>query len=270
MKTGALLFAFNNEHTDYVQLAAWNACNIRRHLGIPVAVVTNDVDHPLTMSHFDCVISAEPEAGGQRHFTDYNQTVTWYNAGRPDAYALSPWDQTLLLDADYVVASRALSSVLQSDQHLLAHQTAVDATAENDFSGLNYFGRFHMPMWWATVVMFRRGTRSQMVFDTMKMIRANWTHYRHLYQTGTTVYRNDHALSIALNTVNGHVLSYPTIPWQLVSVLPDHEVVELAQDHYRINYTNSQRQQRWMDLQGQDFHAMGKRHLGEIVAKSFT
>jgi len=270
MKTGALLFAFNNEHTDYVQLAAWAAQNIRRHLNIPVAVITDCVDNPLVREHFDSVIEAKPDSGGQRHFVDYNQTVTWYNAGRVDAYALSPWDQTLLLDADYVVASDALKTVLHSAQDLLAHSTAVDATGENDFSGLNSFGRFHMPMWWATVVMFRRSTAARLTFDAMRMIRANWAHYRHLYQTGNSVYRNDHALSIALGIVNGHTLDHTAIPWSLVSVLPEHRVIEIDQDHYRIDYINSNNQQRWVDLQEQDFHAMGKQHLGAIVAKHFA
>jgi hypothetical protein len=270
MTSGALILAFNNEHTDYVQLAAWNANNIRRHLHIPVAMITNDVDHPLAQSHFDCVILAPAEAGGQRHFVDYDQTVTWYNAGRPDAYDLSPWDQTLLLDADYVVASDVLKSVLQSDQEFMAHDTAVDAVDQNDFSGLNSFGAFCMPMSWATVVMFRRSAQAKLIFDAMKMIRANWSHYRHLYQTGHSVYRNDHALSIALGIVNGHTPTHTAIPWNLVSVLPEHQVLELSQDHYRINYTNSNNQPRWLDLQGQDFHAMGKRHLGDIVAKSFA
>jgi len=270
MKTGALLFAFNNEHTDYVQMAAWTADNIRRHLNIPVAVITDCVDHPLVGTHFDRVIDAAPDAGGTRYFADYGKAVSWYNAGRVDAYALSPWDQTLLLDADYVVANDTLKTVLHSEQDLLAHDTAVDATGENDFSGLNQFGQFHMPMWWATVVMFRRSTSAELTFDAMRMIRDNWTHYMQLYQTGNSVYRNDHALSIALGIVNGHTLTHPAIPWNLVSVLPEHQVVELSQDHYRINYTNSNNQQRWLDLQGQDFHAMGKRHLGDIVAKSFA
>jgi len=270
MTTGALIFAFNNEHTDYVQMAAWTATNIRRHLNIPVAIVTNAVDHSLMLTHFDRVVTAVPDAGGTRHFTDYNQTVTWYNAGRVNAYDLSPWDQTLLLDADYVVASSALSVVLKSNQEFLAHQTALDATGENDFLGLNQFGRFHMPMWWATVVMFRRSDAARLTFDAMRMIRSNWAHYRHLYQTGNSVYRNDHALSIALGIVNGHTLNCPKIPWQLVSVLPEYQLVELSQDHYRINYTNSENKQRWVDLHGQDFHAMGKRHLGDIVAKSFA
>jgi hypothetical protein len=270
MKTGALIFAFNNEHTDYIQLAAWNACNIRRHLGIPVAVVTNDVNHPLTMSHFDCVIAAEPESGGQRHFTDYNQTVTWYNAGRPESYDLSPWDQTLLLDADYVVASNTLSMLFKSSQEFLAHRTAVDATNENDFQGLNYFGKYHMPMWWATVVMFKKTRSAQMIFDSMKMIRSHWPHYRRLYQTGNSVYRNDHALSIALGIVNGHVLDHAAMPWNLISVLPEHNLYEVDKDCYQIEYVNSNNQLKWISLKNQDFHAMGKRHLGDIVAKNFA
>jgi len=270
MTTGALIFAFNNEQTDYVRMAAWNANNIRRHLEIPVAIVTDNVEHTLVRSHFDHVIHASPESGGRRHFVDYDKSVTWYNAGRVDSYDLSPWDQTLLLDADYVVASHALKSVIESNLNFLAHQSAADATGVNDFNGLNYFGAFNMPMWWATVVMFRRRASVKMTFDAMKMIRNNWAHYCHLYQTGNSVYRNDHALSIALGIVNGHFGNLPSIPWDLISVLPNYEIVEQSQDCYKINYTNSNNQHRWCTLQSQDFHAMGKQHLGDIVAKSFA
>jgi hypothetical protein len=270
MTTGALLFAFNNEQTDYIGLAAWSAANIRRHLGIPVAVITDAVNDPRIELHFDQVVQARPEAGGQRRFADYDATVTWFNASRVDAYWLSPWDQTLLLDADYVVASNALKVVLDSNHDFLAHRLAADATGRNDFKGLNYFGAYHMPMWWATVVMFRRSTSAQLIFDCMRMIRENWAHYRHLYQTGNSVYRNDHALSIALGTVNGHVTTHASIPWSLVSVLPDERLTSTGPDCYRIDFVDSRNQRCWIDLAGQDFHAMGKRHLGDIVAKSFT
>ena len=40
MTRGALIFAFNNEKTDYVAMARWSAERIRRHLDIPVAIVT--------------------------------------------------------------------------------------------------------------------------------------------------------------------------------------------------------------------------------------
>ena len=266
MTTGALLFAFNNEQTDYVAMAAWSAKNIRQHLRIPVAVITDVPDRPDVLESFDCVIAAAPSAGGTRHFTDYGQAVTWFNASRVDAYHLSPWDQTLLLDADYVVASSALQTVLESEEPFLAHRHAVDAVGENDFVGLNYFGAYHMPMWWATVIMFRRNTAAELTFECMRMVRENWAHYRHLYHTGNTVYRNDHALSIALGTVNGHVLSHAEIPWSLVSVLPDHRVTHIGTDHYRVDYVTAKGKSRWVELRNQDFHAMGKRHLGDIVA----
>jgi len=270
MTTGAVLFAFNNEHIDYIALAAWSAENIRRHLDIPVAVITDAVDDARVSQYFDQAIPASPESGGQRSFADCDSAVTWYNAGRVDAYRLSPWDQTLLLDADYVVASNALKSVLSVDQEFVAHQTAADATGQNDFSGLNSFGAYRMPMSWATVVMFRRSRSAELIFESMRTIRDNWSHYRHLYQTGNSVYRNDHALSIALGIVNGHDMNYSTIPWNLVSVLPEHRLQQLSQDHYRVDYVDSEGRVRWVNLCKQDFHAMGKRHLGDIVAASFA
>jgi hypothetical protein len=270
MTTGVLIFAFNNEQIDYVQLAAWSAQNIRRHLGIPVAVITNDADRSRSNNWFDVVIPSHPASGGIRNFSDCAGPATWYNAGRVDAYDASPWDQTLLLDADYVVASNTLQTVLSSDQEFLAHNRAQDVTGENNFQGLNYFGAHSMPMSWATVVMFRKGLYSKMIFDAMKMIRAHWPHYCKLYQIGNSVYRNDHAMSIALGIVNGHTLDYPSITWPLMSLLPDHNLDLLALDHYRVDYTTSTNQRRWIDIKEQDFHAMGKRHLGDIVAKNFA
>jgi hypothetical protein len=41
MTTGALIFAFNNEQTDYVAMAGWSAERIRRHLKIPTAIITD-------------------------------------------------------------------------------------------------------------------------------------------------------------------------------------------------------------------------------------
>ena len=41
MIQGVLIFAFNNEQTDYLSMAEWSAGNIKRHLGLPVSVVTN-------------------------------------------------------------------------------------------------------------------------------------------------------------------------------------------------------------------------------------
>jgi hypothetical protein len=252
MTTGALIFARNNEHTDYVAMARWSAKNIERHLGINTYIVTDD-------SRTD---------SGSRHFVN-GGTVTWHNTNRMDAYSLSPWDRTLVLDADYVVASDQLRSILDCDKDFLAHRWAYDVTGCNDFQGLNYFGDVGMPMWWATVMVFNKSRQAELIFDTMSMIRDNWTHYRNIYKISTATYRNDHALSIALLVVNGHTLKHAGIPWRLASLTPEHKLTQLDQDKYRVDYVNTIGQTRWVELR-QDFHAMGKQQLGDIVANSHS
>jgi hypothetical protein len=264
MTTGALIFAFNNEQTDYLSMAAWSAKNIHRHLGIPVAVVT-DYENP--SGDFDYVINAQAQSGGQRYFSDYDTNVTWHNTNRMDAYTLSPWDQTLVLDADYVIASDQLRTVLNSQQNFLCYRWARDVTGLQTFEDLNYFGNHRMPMWWATVMMFRRSASTELLFDTMQMVRDNWTHYRNLYKNPVSTYRNDHALSIALNTLNGHTLCVDEIPGTLASLTPEHRLTQLDADSYRVDFLTPDKKARWITLT-QDFHAMGKQQLGAIVANS--
>jgi hypothetical protein len=246
-------------------MAGWSARNIRRHLNIPTAVVTDARPEDPRLRGFDQVISAAPDAGGTRWFEDYQATVTWHNAGRTDAYVLSPWDQTLVLDADYVVASDQLTAVLNSNQEFLAHAAAYDITSVDNFTGLNEYGEYHMPMSWATVMMFRKCEHAELIFDCMRMIRDNWTHYKNLYQIASSTYRNDHALSIALGIVNGHTLQHNGIPWALASLTPEHKLKQLDKDRYRVDFVNTENKSRWIELR-QDFHAMGKQQLGEIVA----
>ena len=249
MTTGAVIFARNNEHIDYVAMAQWSAKNIERHLGIPTHIITDSAPSDNT-----------------RHFTDVGQ-VTWHNLNRMDAYHLSPWDRTLVLDADYVVATNQLRGVLDCDADFLAHRWAYDVTGCNTFEGLNWFGDVRMPMWWATVMVFNKSKSAQLIFEAMAMIRNYWTHYRNIYKNSVATYRNDHALSIALGIVNGHTLNHASIPWRLASLTPDHALTQLGQDRYRVDFVNTEGHPRWIELR-QDFHAMGKRQLGDIVASN--
>lgn len=248
MTTGALIFAVNNGATDYAAMAVWSAKNIQRHLGIPTHIVSD----------------LEPTGTNTRHFSDLGH-VTWHNLSRVDAYDLTPWDRTLLLDADYVVASDQLRPLLDADQDFLAHREAYDITGCNDFRGLNSFGEHAMPQWWATVIMFRRSTHAGLVFAVMRMVRDNWQHYRDLYKIRQTTYRNDHALSIALLVCDGHALDHAAIPWNLATLTPEHAVTATDQDRYRVDFVNTENQRRWITM-SQDFHAMGKTQLEAIVA----
>ena len=265
MTTGALIFAFNNEQTNYVDMARWSARNIRRHLNIPVAVVTDQTGSGVHEG-FDQVIHAPNNSGGTRYFEDYAATVTWHNAGRVDAYALTPWDRTLVLDADYVVASPALRNTLKANQDFMSYRWATDMTTGEELENLNTFGRYKMPMRWATVMMFQKSNTAQYIFDSMQMIRDNWQHYRDLYGIDKSTYRNDFALSIALGIVNGHTTHADDISWPLMSVMPEHTLTQVDTDSYEITYRNSDQKLNSVSWTGFDFHAMGKRHLENIIA----
>lgn len=248
MTSGALIFATNNGVTDYDRMARWSAKRIERHLGIPTHIVNGSSNTTDNM----------------RHFTDLGHVV-WHNITRPDAYDLSPWDRTLLLDADYVVASDQLRLLLDADQDFLAHRWAHDVTDCNDFRGLNWFGDHQMPMWWATVIMFRKSDHARLIFEAMRMIRDNWTHYRHIYKIPQKTFRNDYALTIAMLICDGHGLDHAAIPWSLSTLTPEHLIRQTATDQFRVDFVNGENQQRWIEF-SQDIHIMGKTQLEAIIA----
>lgn len=261
---GALIFAINNGTIDYLSMARWSAKNIARHLGIPTAIVTNELFTPLDHEH---VVHITPQGTNSRWFGDYNKNVIWHNESRVNAYELTPWDETIVLDGDYVVASDQLKIIVDADVDFIAPRWAVDIVGLNDFTGLNYFGSYKMPMWWATVMKFRKSQQAKLIFDSMIMVQNNWNHYRSLYKNTQKAYRNDHSLTIALGIVNGHTLDHTGIPWPLLSLLPEHKLTQIDLDTYRIDYRTPDNKLKWIQVSDQDFHAMGKQQLGEIVAK---
>lgn len=262
MTAGVLVFAHNNEQIDYVGMAAWSASRIRRHLDLPVAVVT---DRPTDLD-FDQVILWDRTTTQTRTFGPDRSPVIWNNHSRIDAYMLSPWDTTLVLDADYVVASDRLRCLIDCDHDFLCHRWAHDITGVNDFAGLNFFGTYNMPQWWATVMMFRKSPHAKIIFECMHMIQQNWSHYRQIYHNPSKIYRNDHALSIALMIANGHVTEIDSIPWSLGSLLGDHLITQLDQDRFRVDFARPDSRSAWIEFQDQDFHAMGKSALGGMIA----
>lgn len=264
MTCGVLIFAFNNAHIDYLSMAAWSAQNIHRHLDIPVCVVTDACTIPAHYK-FDQIVRVASTDTQVRHFTDLDVVAVWHNGSRTNAYELSPWDLTLVLDADYVVASNQLRTLFATDNHFMCHRTAVDVSGYPAFNENNWFGQTKVPMHWATVMLFKKSQSAKLIFDSMQMIKTHWNHYRNIYKISESTYRNDFALSIAMNLVEGHTLWSTDIPWNLSTVTPKSQLTQLEADTYRIDYVDAQEKARWIVL-NQDFHAMGKQALGAIVA----
>jgi hypothetical protein len=262
MRQGAMMFAFNNQKLDYVKLAAWNAHNIKQFLGLPTTLVT---DQPIENSIFDQVIVVERPAAGTRYFEDVGSTVSWYNGNRVDALDLSPYDRTLLLDADYVVGSNLLDSWMNVDQEFMCYKKAFDITGRTPMTDLQTFGTHQFPMWWATVMMFDKTNTSRYIFDSMRMVRDNWQHYRNLYKIAQTNFRNDYALSIALGLLSGHTIKIKSSVSSMPTAMPDVKITR-ADDAYQFDFVRDNKNV-WVRLKNLDFHAMGKKHLERLIAQ---
>lgn len=247
MTRGVLIFAIPTNDIDYAAMAQWSAKRIQRHLGLPTTIIDTTDQPP-----------------GQRWFGDIGSVVTWHNTNRMDAWRLSPYDETLVLDADYIVNSKDLLTLFDSGQDFLCMGQSYDITGLQDDS-INVFGRDAMRMAWATVMFFRRCQHSQLVFEYMSMIRDNWAHYRDVYGFERTSYRNDYALAIALNTLNGHWAQWPVIPWRMANVNPEHQLRQTEPDAFEITWTTPQQRCQRVLVRDHDLHAMCKQQLMEIV-----
>jgi hypothetical protein len=264
MTRGVVIFAHDNNSISYTAMAEWNAKQITQHLGLPTTLITSE---SITSSAFDQIISSVPVDNGARWFDDLQASVPWRNTDRADAFELSPYDETLVLDADYIVSSSYLNTFFNVVKDIACSRYSFDVAGTDTFESLNVFGRYHMPMAWATVLFFKKTATSRAVFDMMKMIRQHWNHFRNLYAIDQTQFRNDYALAIALNTVYGHQAQWPTLPFKLATVLPAHKITRSG-SVYRVDWTDKNNKKHYVCVQDLDLHIMGKHFLGDIIDNS--
>jgi hypothetical protein len=223
MPNGALIFAHRSS-VDYLATARVSAVLVKRHLNLPVCLVTSEsVDDPA----FDHVIKiAPPVTSNRRYFVVDNQKVVgpWFNESRADALDLTPWDQTLLIDADYFVMGNQLKPIINSNISFACHTRAKDLVTQQ----LVDTASGYRAMSWATVCWF--GHDSRPIFEMWKRIRDQWDYYNHLCDFNQPVFRNDHALSLALDTVGGHVPHQHVIPFVMTNVLSGTKLLDIRSD----------------------------------------
>ena len=102
IKRGAILFAHNSPKYNYFSMAVYAARRINHYLDLPVTVVTDESSVAKTDYSFDNIVITTPDKNNKR---DWGM---WINKGRYQAFDFRPYDETLLLDTDYVVNSDKL------------------------------------------------------------------------------------------------------------------------------------------------------------------
>lgn len=194
---GVLLFATNTAETDYVKIAELNAKLIKRFLDLPTTIVQGD-------------------RGSNKRLVD-GAVVEWNNGGRCNAYDLSPYDQTLVLDGDYLVFDNNLSKLLDT---VTDYAIADKNIYINSFNTIDTMGpRAITPMLWATAIAFNKTDKTRQMFELVKMIQSNYSYYRALYNIEPANFRNDVAFTIADRIINGYVENPACrMPWPIISV----------------------------------------------------
>jgi hypothetical protein len=209
MSKGVLLFAHNNSEIDYAKLAIFAAQRAKKFLDVPVSVVTDDKSIFDNLDHtvFDHIIQIDGKVTSNfKYFADgadKNSKAQWKNTSRYTAYEISPYDDTLVIDVDYIVNSKTLSYCWDQPHDFLIYQKGFDLAQWRNVDEFTKVGENGIPFYWATVFFFRKTDTTEMLFSLVQHIKQNWTYYKLVYQIHSTNFRNDFAFSIAIHMLNG-------------------------------------------------------------------
>ena len=217
MTKGVLMFAHNNSEIDYFRMAYVNAKLIQHHLGVPVTVVTDEHSYNHladTISNkdmkfaFNNVVFKDKDITFKKSNTKVfrdtvhkQKSLSFYNLNRADAYDITPYDETILLDADYLILGDTLNKCWNSKNPLMMNYEWQDINFNRKFE-LDRLNPASIVMYWATVVYFKKDDVSENFFTLCKHVRNNYQYYRNLYKWVGSTMRNDYVFSIA-----GHLLT---------------------------------------------------------------
>lgn len=214
MNRGVLLYAHNNNEIDYFKIACANALMIKKNLNVPVTLVTDEgslnygksiLGNDLVNLCFKSIILVKRnyDFNNPRNYSDTSfnvKNLQFYNTAHWEAYELSPYDETLFIDVDYLIMSNSLSNCWGSDNDVMITQRIMSPMGETE---QRYIDDFGIKLYWATVVYFKKSLLAKFLFDLVKHIEQNYVYYNELYCISGNMYRNDNAFSIAIHILNG-------------------------------------------------------------------
>lgn len=207
---GVILIAKNNGQIDYVKQACFSASRIKKYLNLPVSIITDSVDYlkkQFDYSCFDRIIPIEyHQTRNTKIYHDGSmayKTLAFKNDLRHQAYWLSPYDKTLIMDTDYIINNSLLKNCFLSNESFLIYKNSEDIAKVRDETEFKYISDSSVDFYWATVVYFEKTQLNNVFFNLVAHIQDEWNHYSRIYQIKSSLFRNDFAFSIAIHIMNG-------------------------------------------------------------------
>ena len=225
-KRGFLYYAHNNEVINYLRLAICSAITARYQLKDFRAMVVTDQysleslteqDMELLEELFE-YIKLDDTVFSRKNFRiilhayENKGSHPWYNKTRPNAYNDTLYDETILIDADFIFQDNNLEKLWGSNTPIIMPQRTIPLISSSSAKRTNFperemLSNFTIPLYWATVVYFKQEKFVEDFFKVVNQIHNNYSYYLSLYQIESKMYRNDNSFSIALHMLNGFTLS---------------------------------------------------------------
>ncbi len=206
---GIVVFANNNDKIDYVKQCIDLAKRAKKHLGLPVSVITDSPEyaHDIGSKVFDQIITVRTNLDADlRRFKDgalAEHRSQFKNNNRAKIFSLSPYDNTLLLDSDVIICNDHFKNAFKSNQDFLIYNKSNDLSSFRPQEEFQYVSEASINFYWATCVFFRKTKINEIFFNLVDHIEENFSHYCKVYQLRTNFYRNDFGFSIAIHIMNG-------------------------------------------------------------------
>lgn len=285
MSRGFLIYALNNEEIDYGQMALVCAAMIKNHLKINrVCLATDQSTLNWVKSNYgelfermidDVVLLHSSTNDQKKAFKDSASTtkiLSWKNQSRASAYELSPYDETVVLDSDFLVQDPSFDLVWGNDESvminkdiaLVSHTEPAWTEKRLDKSGLE--------MYWATAIYFKKDDVSKTLFNLVEHIRERYDFYQYAYEFPGRLFRNDYAFSIAIHMLNGFLQNGEIKPLPFTRILSSFDTDELVDvGPNSLTFLTSSREKpndyTLTKVEGVSVHVMNKYSIGRMADK---
>lgn len=273
---GICIFAYNNEKIDYVKLSIICSLLTKVHLNLPVALITdnytlnyieNYFNNELIDSCFDYIISEnitlEPNKRTHKDSPWYEFVAPFYNSNKHKIFQLSPFNQTLLIDSDYLILSNTLKNIFDQNLNICCFTHAKTIRNELPLPNEIFLNPIGLKMLWSTVLYFTKDKVNQLFFDMWEHVKENYDYYQMLYNFPRALYRTDYAITIANHILSGRYgnsfIYEPTQKFMFNSMQED-DLVSVNKDS--LLFLSNDTKENWKDIavkwKNQDVHVMNK------------
>jgi len=227
---GVVILAKPTENCDYLEIANRAKKFINHNLNLPVTIIQPNEDRVTTNK-----TGKTPKE--------------WKNFFRWIAYEQSPYEKTVILDADYITLTDTLNKFIDGnyDYKLLRHSLTPSGPMES------YMGHRSTRHLWATIVIFQKTKKSKLLFELVQRIEENWKYYSQLFRLDPYSFRNDFAFTIADIILNGYQIGQNNLPHTILTIVDSIKSLKKVNQFINIKTENKN-----LVIPIQDLHLMDK------------